>query len=139
MAAEPGEVRLRAVGMTPVGALDLAPPQRPWATARVGGKSSGRWPANTNDQPKRSASVTWPVASTKAANSPLVTVWAARAVRRQLDDVDRALAVAVIGGRPDVAHAERAARDRQQRHVHGVQPASPGALRAAAIASSIVG
>ena len=46
------------------------------ATARVSGKSSGRNPANTNDHPKRSASVTWPVASTNAAKRSLVTAWA---------------------------------------------------------------
>ena len=43
------------------------------ATARVGGKSSGSRPPNTNDQPKRSASVRWPVASTNAAKWSLVT------------------------------------------------------------------
>ena len=44
------------LGPAPVGAVDLAPPRRlrgaPWCR----GKSSGRRPAKTNDQPKRSAS-----------------------------------------------------------------------------------
>lgn len=44
------------------------------AAARVGGKSSGRKPPKTNDQPNRSASVVRPVAATKAANSSFVTV-----------------------------------------------------------------
>ena len=42
--------RLRALGMAPVGALDLAPPRR-GATPRVGGKSSGSSPPKTKDQP----------------------------------------------------------------------------------------
>ena len=62
----PVEIGLRAVRMAPVGAVDLAPPRRA-DDAAVSGKSSGRKPAKTNDQPKRSASVTWPVASTNAA------------------------------------------------------------------------
>ncbi len=45
------------------------------ATARVGGKSSGRNAANTNDQPNTSASVRWPVAATNAANCVFVTAY----------------------------------------------------------------
>ena len=49
------------------------------ATPRVGAKSSGRKPPNTNDQPNSSASVRCPVAATNAANSALLT--AQRAIR----------------------------------------------------------
>ena len=71
MVAAAVEVRLRPLGVAPVGALDLAPPRCLGDGARVGGKSSGSRPPKTNDQPKRSASVTCPVASTNAANSSL--------------------------------------------------------------------
>ena len=45
-------------------------------TPRVAGKSSGRKPAKTNDHPNRSASVTWPVASTNSAKRVVLTVTA---------------------------------------------------------------
>ena len=64
----------RSVERRTAGLRDGASRRRaPAATTGAGrdracrGKSSGSRPPNTNDQPKRSASVTWPVASTNAA------------------------------------------------------------------------
>ena len=74
------------------------------AAARVGGKSSGSRPAKTNDQPKRSASVTWPVASTKRANSAFETAHGVDPERVEPNAAHRPLAVARVreraGARP---------------------------------------
>ena len=90
------------------------------ATARVGGKSSGSRPANTNDQPKRSASVTWPVASTKRSNSAFVTAHASIQNGSTPHAPHRSLAVArdtPSGPRcPSGTRRRRAAPCRHRRH-----------------------
>ena len=76
MITEAVEITLRPVRVTPIGSLDGTPPLGSDDT-RVGGKSSGSRPPNTNDQPSASAMVVVPVAAAKSANSSLVTGCAA--------------------------------------------------------------
>ena len=76
----------------------------PAATARVGGKSSGRRPPKTKELPSRSASVTWPVASAKRANSALETAQTSIQNGVERDPPDRPLAVGRVGVAVLAAH-----------------------------------
>ncbi len=71
--AQPVEVRARPVRVTPIRPGDVTPPLRAdhGLCRRM---VVGSRPANTNDDPNRSASVTCPVAVTNSAKRSLVTV-----------------------------------------------------------------
>ena len=81
----------RATTAGPPGAASRLPPPcattEPRATAWVGGKSSGRSPAKTNDQPNRSASVAYPVASMKEAKASLETATAS--IQKESSEISR--------------------------------------------------
>ena len=80
------------------------------ATPRVGGKSSGSRPANTNDQPKRSASVTWPVSLDEARRTRAFDT-ARRSIQNESTRTRRTRPLAVTRVSPGVGvpHHELAA------------------------------
>ena len=83
-----------------------------WATPRVGSKSSGSKPPNTNDQPSVSAVVRWSVAATNWAKSWLVTATVSIENGAQPHLADGTLAVGrepvgILGAHEEAATGER--------------------------------
>ena len=102
------EVGLRPVGVTPVGALDLAPPLRADDAARVGevvGEEAGE-----HERPAEPLGLGHVAGGVdERGEAGVADGVGVDAERRQLDDVDRALAVAGYARCVDRPHPERPA------------------------------